>query len=41
MARKKQRMLKTLALRPELPDEVEKQAIITASPLARPSLTAF
>ena len=30
MARKKQRMLKTLALRPELPDEVEKQAIITA-----------
>jgi hypothetical protein len=30
MARKKQRMLKTLALRPELPDEVEKQAVITA-----------
>jgi hypothetical protein len=26
MARKKQRMLKTLALRPKLPEEVEKQA---------------
>jgi len=30
MARKKQWMLKPLARRPELPDEVEKQAIITA-----------
>ena len=30
MARKKRWILKTLALRPELPDAVEKQAIITA-----------